>query len=75
MTCPTCQHWTATSKSQLQRRLDNIARFPQVGVHHCPDCGATDWATTNEFIVTNDKRWNWRLFGWLPNARRQSPNR
>lgn len=57
MTCPTCEHWAATTEKQLYNRREIIKKHPQVEVHKCPKCGGIDWATTNAFVMKKKKHY------------------
>ena len=51
MTCPHCEPWAARTRGRLERRKQKIVaygRFSQADP--CPECGETDWATTESFI-------------------------
>jgi hypothetical protein len=50
MTCPACQPLAATGRAQLDGRLRDVREF-QSGFARCPQCGGTDWGTTEEFIL------------------------
>lgn len=49
MTCPTCQTVAATTRAQLDNRLRDLREF-QAGFQKRPQCGGTDWGTTEDFI-------------------------
>jgi len=50
MTCPVCQAWAAHSRSQHELRLERLS-MSNTAPYACPSCGATDWATTDLYIV------------------------
>lgn len=51
MTCSYCEKWMATSRVQLENRLDNMAENPQIDVYVCPECGSAEWSTTTKNIT------------------------
>jgi hypothetical protein len=69
MTCSHCEPWAARTRRRLERRrrkLEAYGRFSQADP--CPECGETDWATTERFI---DPRPWWTKWARWPEARQQ----
>lgn len=53
-TCPACAAWCATSEKQLANRLANVAGMPDVQTYACPQCGGTEWATSDAMVVKDE---------------------
>ena len=69
MTCPYCEPWAARTRRRLEHRKRKImadGRFSQADP--CPECGETDWATTESFL---DPRPWWMKWISLPATQRQ----
>lgn len=49
-TCPFCLAMASRSKAALDNRIANIKAYPEVRIAECPQCGGTEWATTDATI-------------------------